>query len=211
MVEEVHVPYPVPAGRFRAAIERGRSNFVATLDRTATVELAREFVLAIRREFPEANHHVYAFVVGFPPSVIQGAGDDGEPAGTAGPPTLRVLEGAGIGDACIVTARIFGGVKLGAGGLVRAYTDAAKAVLAVATTVEKRAWVYRSLEVPYALADQVQRMLAEPLVVVEERTYGALVRFDVRIDAAHEGALRAALADASAGLLALADRPAPGS
>ena len=94
---------------------------------STTVKEAKAFLAAVRAEMPDANHHVYAYRVGFGNSVIEGMSDDGEPSGTSGPPVLAVLRGSGIGDVIVVVTRYFGGTKLGTGGLVRAYSDAARA------------------------------------------------------------------------------------
>jgi putative IMPACT (imprinted ancient) family translation regulator len=78
---------------------------------------------------PNASHHVYAFRVGHGNSIIEGMSDDGEPTGTAGPPVLAVLRGTQIGDIIVIVTRYFGGTKLGTGGLVRAYPEAAQIAL----------------------------------------------------------------------------------
>src|SRR5512142_772503 len=128
--------YFVPASTVRAEHEVSRSRFIATLSNTATVQEARAFIAAVRAEMPDATHHVYAFKVGYGASVTEGLSDDGEPTGTSGPPVLAVLRGAEVGDVAIVITRYFGGTKLGTGGLVRAYSDAARAAVAAMTTIE---------------------------------------------------------------------------
>ncbi|MFN8422880.1 MAG: YigZ family protein [Anaerolineae bacterium] len=120
-------PYPIPAARTTVTTTAGNSTFVAVLDRADSVEAARAFVAEQRRATPDATHHCYAFAVGFGASVTHGSSDDGEPSGTAGRLILAVVAGSGLGDVVVVVARWFGGTKLGTGGLVRAYTDAAKA------------------------------------------------------------------------------------
>ncbi len=151
--------YPVPAGRHRVEITVQRSRFIATADHTATVEAAKALIEAVRREHRDATHHVHAFAVGHGASVIRGAGDDGEPPGTAGRPTLAVVDGSGLGDVCVVTARYFGGVKLGTGGLVRAYTEAAQRVLAeIPRAIHEVRRVVR-LVVPYAQYEPVLRVI----------------------------------------------------
>ncbi len=104
-----------------------------------TVDEAKAFLAAVRAEMPDANHHVYAYRVGFGNSVIEGMSDDGEPSGTSGPPVLAVLRGSGIGDVIVVVTRYFGGTKLGTGGLVRAYSEGARAGLeSLATDAQDR-------------------------------------------------------------------------
>ncbi len=109
------------------------SRFIAHLAPAASVEEAKAFIDQIRAEYADATHNVPAYVIGYGASVTAHCNDDGEPAGTAGRPILAVLQGSGLGDVVLVVTRYFGGTKLGTGGLVRAYTEAAQAVLAVTT------------------------------------------------------------------------------
>lgn len=198
-------PYLVPAERRRASLEVRRSVFIATADRTATVEEARALIAEIRAEFPEASHHVYAFAVGHGGTTTLGASDDGEPQGTAGPPTLAVVVGSGLGDVCLVTARMYGGVKLGTGGLVRAYSSAAQAVLTDLPTQLHRLWRPYRVRVPYGLLDQVLRALDGPTVTVESRTFENEVTLELRVDQAREAEVAAVLSELSAGAIRLED------
>src|SRR5918912_1103095 len=91
----------------------------------------------IRVEMPDAAHHVYAYIVGHGATTNLGMSDDGEPSGTAGRPVMAVLRGSGLGDVALVVTRYFGGTLLGTGGLVHAYGDAARAVLAALPREEK--------------------------------------------------------------------------
>jgi uncharacterized YigZ family protein len=131
-------PYRIPAAERRAEIEVLNSRFIASLAPTFSVEQARAYIARIRAEFPDASHHVPAFLIGAGAAVTAHCSDDGEPSGTAGRPALAVLTGSGLGDVTVVVTRYFGGTKLGTGGLVRAYGDAVKAVLAVTPRAEKR-------------------------------------------------------------------------
>ncbi len=137
MTELSPTPYPVPAAAVEREIEINKSRFIAWL-RPVNNRAAAQAVLAEARErYPDATHHCYAWLIG-PPSSAQGAAnDDGEPSGTAGRPILNVLQHKGVGDAMVVVIRYFGGVKLGAGGLVRAYAGAAEAVLSAMEVVEQ--------------------------------------------------------------------------
>src|SRR5688572_19497440 len=114
--------YPIPAETTRVEIRVVNSRFIATIAEARTAEDAHAFIAAIRAEFANASHNVYAFRAGYGASVIEGMSDDGEPSGTAGRPALSVLRGADLGDVVLVITRYFGGTKLGTGGLVRAYT-----------------------------------------------------------------------------------------
>jgi uncharacterized YigZ family protein len=111
-----------------AEIEVKRSRFRCTLVRVDEEGAARAVVDRLRREHWDARHHCSAFVLG-PDGSVQRSSDDGEPAGTAGAPMLEVLRGRDVSDVVAVVSRWFGGVLLGAGGLVRAYGDAVRAGL----------------------------------------------------------------------------------
>ncbi|MFQ3645717.1 MAG: YigZ family protein [Anaerolineae bacterium] len=118
-------------------LEVEKSRFITRITRAETVEEARSFIHEVRALEPTASHHVYAYCIGFGNSTIYGMSDAGEPAGTAGRPTLAVLQGSQLGDVVLVTTRYFGGRKLGTGGLVRAYTQAAQQALALCAVEEK--------------------------------------------------------------------------
>jgi len=119
----------VPAKETRREQVVINSRFIAVIAPAFSVEEARQFIKKIQMEFPDASHHVPAFRIGHGASIISHCSDAGEPSGTAGRPVLAVLTGSGLGDAVVVITRYFGGTKLGTGGLVRAYSAAAKDVL----------------------------------------------------------------------------------
>lgn len=123
--------YRVPVTQFEVETEVKKSRFIASGAAVASDAEVRAFVDTLRRRFPSANHHCSAYVIG-PPRHPRAAGsdDDGEPSGTAGKPMLNQLMGQNVGDCCVVVTRFFGGIKLGAGGLVRAYGGAVKELLA---------------------------------------------------------------------------------
>jgi len=159
----------------RTEIVIKKSRFISTALLAASVPEARAVIASLREEMPDANHHVYAFRVGFGKSVTEGMSDDGEPTGTSGPPTLAVLRGSGVGDIVLVTARYFGGTKLGTGGLVRAYTESAQAALSILKTelkVEKRVI---GLEMPYSLYNIVKRLIASYRGEIQEEEFAAQV------------------------------------
>ena len=191
--------YRIPAATTRIEHETNRSRFIATLGNVASVEAAREFIAGIRAEMPDASHHVYAFKVGYGQSVTEGLSDDGEPTGTAGPPVLAVLRGAEIGDAALVVTRYFGGTKLGTGGLVRAYGDAARAVLAAAPIRDKVELRYMGLTLPYSLYDRVKLIAAAHDVTIDDETFEAEVTLYLTMPVDSVEPFTAAVRDASAG------------
>jgi len=153
--------YPVPAKTVRIETTVVNSRFIATAGRAETAEGARQFIRSIREELPDATHHVYAFKIGYGGSVVEGMSDDGEPTGTSGPPILAVLRGANIGDIVVVVTRYFGGTKLGTGGLVRAYSGAAKAILASLPVELKIDRAYIGVTVPYSFYERLRQLMAE--------------------------------------------------
>ncbi len=165
--------YPIPAQTHRVETAVSNSRFFTTINRVETVAEARAFLAAVRAEMPDANHHVYAYRVGFGNSVIEGMSDDGEPSGTSGPPVLAVLRGSGIGDVIVVVTRYFGGTKLGTGGLVRAYGDAARAGLETLPTERKIEKRVLGIEIPYHYFDRVKRLITQHGGAVDEETFAA--------------------------------------
>jgi uncharacterized YigZ family protein len=156
------------------------SRFIATAAPTFTVEEARAFVSRVKDEFADASHNVSAYLVGHGSSVIAHANDDGEPSGTAGRPALAVLRGSGLGDTAVVVTRYFGGTKLGTGGLVRAYGDAVRYVLAEVPRAARVMTQRVSFEVPYALYERARLLVAGHHGEIEEETFGAQVTLSAR-------------------------------
>jgi uncharacterized YigZ family protein len=197
--------YPIPAGPARVELTVVNSRFIATAGHTPSVEEAKALIAAVRAEMPGANHHCYAYLVGYGSSVTAGMSDDGEPGGTAGRPMLAVLRGADLGDVTVVVTRFFGGTLLGTGGLVRAYGDATKAVLELlprGERVEQRAFAARVSYGAYAAA---RRALEAAGATIEGEEFAADVRLAARVPAdAYDRAL-ADLGEATAGQAALED------
>lgn len=167
--------YYIPAATQQNTLNVSNSRFITTCGFAETVDQAKQFISQIRSAFSDANHHVYAFRIGHGKSVIDGMSDDGEPAGTAGPPTLAVLRGSDVGDIVLVTTRYFGGTKLGKGGLVRAYTDAARAALAALQTELKIEKKIVSIEIEYRFYEQVKRALLHYAGVITDERFETTV------------------------------------
>ena len=152
--------YYIPAGPAEAELRVVNSRFIASLSPAFSVEEARNFHKTIRLRFPDATHHVPAFVIGHGRSVITHCSDDGEPSGTAGRPALAVLQGSGLGDVAVVVTRYFGGTKLGTGGLVKAYGDAVREVLKLVRRAVKIPTITAAIEMPYPLYAQIERLVS---------------------------------------------------
>jgi uncharacterized YigZ family protein len=196
--------YPIPARVTRVTIRVVNSRFIATIGEASTVEEARAFIEAVRGEFHDATHNVYAFRAGYGGSVTEGMSDDGEPAGTAGRPALAVLRGADIGDVVVVITRYFGGTKLGTGGLVRAYTQAAQEAvraLPLGERVERREG---QVTVPYHLYERVKQLVEARGGTVGGEDFAGEVTMTVVFAIDERADFEAELAELSAGKLRVA-------
>ncbi len=163
-------------------IEVKRSRFLCRVARVTSEDEARAVVEEERKGHWDARHHCSAFVLG-PTAEVQRSNDDGEPSGTAGAPMLEVLRGQDVSDTVAVVTRWFGGVLLGAGGLVRAYSDAVRAGLAEAGVLERRLLQRFDLEVGHADAGRLEHDLRAHGVAVLDVVYGASVRLRVAVPA----------------------------
>jgi len=140
-------------------IEIKRSRFITTLARTDTPEEARELIDAVKAEHPQARHNCSAYLIDPPDAApLQHSSDDGEPAKTAGLPMLDLLRAASLRNTLITVVRYFGGTKLGTGGLVRAYTAAAKEALHASGAAAVFPAVQLSLNLDYGLYGKVARL-----------------------------------------------------
>ena len=173
--------YYRPIGIHRTEIEILKSRFITTIARAMTVDEARNFIRQIREEMPNASHHVYAFSIGYGNSVTEGMSDDGEPAGTSGPPSLAVVRGSDIGDIVLVTTRYFGGTKLGTGGLVRAYTESAQTALQDLPREFKAAKYQIGIEIAYTFYEQVKLMLERYEASLDDETFTAEVTLIITV------------------------------
>ncbi len=193
--------YPIPAREARAEIVVINSRFIASAAPAFSVEEARAFIARIRAEFPGASHNVPAFLIGYGASVTAHCTDDGEPAGTAGRPALAVLQGSGLGDVVVVVTRYFGGSKLGTGGLVRAYGDAVKAVLAVLPRAEKIPTHTVMLACEYSYFERVRLLVQQHHGQILDEDFGTDVTVTARFAIWHLDAFQDALRELSRGSL----------
>lgn len=191
----------VPARPARTEIVVVNSRFIADAAPAFSVEEARAFIQRIRAEFPDATHHVPAYLIGHGSSVIAHCSDAGEPAGTAGRPMLAVLQGSGLGDIVVVVTRYFSGTKLGTGGLVRAYSDAVRAVLGMLPRAEKVYTHTALIELPYASYERARLLVEELRGTVVEAEFAAQVTLTVRFRVEDYAPFVAALREFSRGAL----------
>jgi uncharacterized YigZ family protein len=178
------------------------SRFIATAAPVFTVEEAKAFVARIKTEFADASHNVPVYLVGHGASVIAHCGDDGEPSGTAGRPALAVLQGSGLGDVAVVITRYFGGTKLGTGGLVRAYGDAVREVLAVLPRATKVPTHIVQVVTPYSGFERLRRLVAAHGGEVLHEGFEAEVTVRARFAVDRFSAFEMALQETFSGTLA---------
>ncbi|MFJ6278998.1 IMPACT family protein [Arthrobacter subterraneus] len=181
--------YTTIAGQHRHELEIRRSRFITVLQRVETEDEVRDLLGKLRREFSDARHHCSAFVLG-PRREIQRANDDGEPSGTAGQPMLEALTRresspgrADLSDIAAIVVRYFGGTLLGAGGLVRAYSDSVSQALDSAPVIIRERRRVLEILAPPATAGRLEnelRALGTPVLAVEYET--ELVRLTVAVD-----------------------------
>ena len=184
----------------RAELVVKRSRFVADLFAVHSQEEARE-QLRLRKEewaLQGINHLVHAFICG-PGANVMGCSDDGEPSGTAGRPVLEVLKGTGMTDVMLTVARFFGGIKLGTGGLVKAYTESAQGVVAVSTSCELVPMSSLKIACPYACYERVKTILAAADATIEAEDFGSDVTISLTMREALADDALAQCRDASRG------------
>lgn len=170
--------YLVPARLHRVEESIKRSRFITTVAHAPDAAAAHAFVDTIRDELADATHNCWAFVAGPPGSTTHiGMSDDGEPHGTAGRPMLTALLHGGVGEIVAVCSRWFGGVKLGTGGLSRAYSGGVVLALESLPTEEKVERVGVDLAIGYPDVDAVQHLIREMELVVLDEEYGVEVRY----------------------------------
>ncbi|KID55471.1 elongation factor [Pseudoalteromonas luteoviolacea CPMOR-1] len=177
--------YKIPTETISHHEEIKKSTFLVHVAHTPTVDDAKAFIRSINDAYPDARHNCWAHVAGAPGgSHVLGFSDDGEPNGTAGKPMLNVLMGSGIGEITAVTTRYFGGIKLGTGGLVRAYGGSLNNALNVLSTAVKVPSVLLTGESDYALQGVIEQHLASQYQVLNiQHTFAATIGWQIEIDA----------------------------
>ena len=152
-----------------------KSRFIGYAAPVKTAEDALEFLGGVRQAHRDASHNCFAYVIGRNKSVIR-YGDDGEPSGTAGKPMAEVLLKKDVTDCAVVVTRYFGGILLGAGGLVRAYTHTAALALDAAGICKMQETVRLLLRIAYPLWDRTEHALKSLPVIIEDVSYQEIVK-----------------------------------
>ena len=188
--------YLVPRGVGQAEYIEKKSRFLGGVYPVTSEQEAKEILERVRKQHYDARHNCWCYIV---KSGQKRYSDDGEPQGTAGQPMLNVFEREGVVAVLCIVTRYFGGILLGAGGLCRAYTKAAKDALDAAGISKMQPWVRQQITVPYALFERAKLLIAAQEGTVEDAQYGADILITYRIPEGADERLRTALREASSG------------
>ena len=189
----------VPLTRRSAELKIRKSLFLSTALPVTSEEEAKELIRLTREEHPKCSHVVWAYILGEENSQRLGMSDDGEPHGTAGKPALSTLQYSGLTNILVTVVRYFGGTKLGTGGLVKAYTDAVKAVIDEMPRRPLREEVSMSLNFAYTFFDGVKKILAGCGARTEAESFGTEVELVCTVVAEHEETLKRDLTELTNG------------
>ena len=195
--------YPVPQSTVTTEQEIKNSRFICTVGRGSSDTEVFTYIDEIRQQHPGAAHVCWAYIAGPPDSARRGMSDDGEPKGTAGRPMLSILDHSGIGEIWTAVTRYFGGIKLGTGGLVRAYGSSVKQTLDILKTAEHHVTQRHQLTVPYPMVSQVEKEFAISCCSIVEKTYTDFVTYQIDVPLTHKKDLDRKLANLSNGQLQL--------
>lgn len=196
--ETVREPYRMVLEGGQAELVEKKSRFIANVRPVESEAEAVAFIDEMKKKYWDARHNCSAFVIGTKAELTR-CSDDGEPSGTAGRPMLEVLLGEGVRNVAVVVTRYFGGVLLGTGGLVRAYTAAASGALQSAELVSMRLVVDCKVRVSYAQFEQAQRIIAAAETRLDEPIFDDAVTLCWRMPAGREETLRTALNELTRG------------
>lgn len=188
--------YLVPRGVGQAEYIEKKSRFLGGVYPVTSEQEAKEILERVRKQHYDARHNCWCYIL---KSSQKRYSDDGEPQGTAGQPMLNVFEREGVVDVLCVVTRYFGGILLGAGGLCRAYTKAAKDALDAAGISKMQPWLRQQITVSYALFERAKLLIAAQEGAVEDAQYGADILITYRIPEGADERLRTALREASSG------------
>ena len=173
-----------------------KSHFIGRVWPVETEEEALEKIQQMKKQHYDATHNCWAYII------KDGAvrfSDDGEPGGTAGMPMLQVLQREGLFNVCCVVTRYFGGILLGAGGLVRAYTKGAKIAVDAAGKSMKRVWTVVYLPCPYPFYERVKLLVGEFGGIIRETEFGAEVELELLFPEANVQSFFEKLTDMTSG------------
>ena len=175
-----------------------KSRFIGYGQPCETEEEALAFLSDIRARHKDASHNCYAYIIG-PNMGVMRYSDDGEPGGTAGMPIIEVMKARGVTNACVVVTRYFGGVLLGAGGLVRAYSQGAAAAINACGVGMMHPTARYLMEIPYPMLGRMEHFLKSEPIIVEDKSYTDVISFTLIVREADEDGFLRRLTDMSEG------------
>lgn len=175
-----------------------KSRFIARVFPVASEEEAFDYLEAVKKEYWDARHHCWAYIIGRNPG-NERMSDDGEPSGTAGKPILEVLRGKGLTDVFVVVTRYFGGTLLGTGGLVRAYSGAAAEGLAHTEIITRIHGAKLKIDTDYTGAGKIQYLLGQRKLIVLDSIYTEKVEFLVLVPEEEKNAVKKEIMEVSCG------------
>lgn len=168
-------------------IER-KSRFISYAMPVTTEEEAVQFLNTIRKKHYDATHNCYAYIIG-ENGEIQRSSDDGEPAGTAGIPILEIIRKEGLTNTIVVVTRYFGGILLGAGGLIRAYAEGAKCAISAAGVIEVKAFSIFAIHIDYSYLGKIQHEAAKKQYIIQDIDYTDIVKIKLLVSPKHKDSL----------------------
>ncbi len=195
------------AASYKTLMKRGCDEFIVNKSRfigygapAETEEEALAFLAEIRKKHADATHNCYAYIIGRNMGVMRYS-DDGEPGGTAGMPIIEVMKNRGVVNACVVVTRYFGGVLLGAGGLVRAYTQGAVTAIDACGIGVMHPTARYMMDVSYPMLSRVEYFLKSAPVIVEDKDFSDVITLTLLVKCADEDKLLVDLTQLSEGRL----------
>ncbi|MBF8416988.1 YigZ family protein [Heyndrickxia coagulans] len=175
-----------------------KSRFIAHVKRAESEEEALSFIASVKKKHRDANHNCSAYMIG-EQNLIQKASDDGEPAGTAGVPMLEVLKKKDLKDTAVVVTRYFGGIKLGAGGLIRAYSKAASEGINACGIVKRTLTATFHVKLDYTWLGKVENALHHSPYEIKEIRYLGQVELDIYVKEGEQHAFETWISDLTNG------------
>ncbi len=189
-------PYRIPTGDGEAEFTEKRSSFLGHVRMVETEEEARDFIAAMKKQYHDARHNCWCYRIQEGPERYS---DDGEPQGSAGIPMLEVFKRENVTNVVCVVTRYFGGVLLGTGGLLRAYTKSAKDALTAAGISSVRRWVCLDVPCSYALFERMKNTVAALNGTVDGVDYGADMNLHILLPEENVEEFQTQLRDLTAG------------
>ncbi|MFQ5518659.1 MAG: YigZ family protein [Mariprofundus sp.] len=177
-----------------------RSRFISDIGHAENKANALAFIEQVKKREPDARHHCWAYIAGHPTqSIERGSSDAGEPQGTAGKPMLNVLQHKQIGEIVVVVSRYFGGIKLGAGGLVRAYSSSVQQAVEALPITQRIATTPATLQIPFEMENSIRHLLAKMAIEIKDVVYQSTVTFHVEVELEQAATFEEAITNKSHG------------